>query len=100
MIVALQAMMQKEAGPFCTGVGLARALERIQAMQLGLSEMKPAGGKPYDTELVDWFDLSTMLTVAKCVAQSALSRTESRGAHQREDFPAMDPAWQKNQVIA
>ncbi len=100
MIEALQALMQKDVGPFRTGAGLARALERIRSMQRELAGMKPPAGKPYDTELVDWLDLRTMLESARCVTQSALSRTESRGAHQREDFPGMDPAWERNQVIA
>ena len=100
MIEELQALMQKDVGPFRTGTGLARALERIGSLQRGLPAMKPPSGKPYDTELVDWLDLSTMLGVARCVTESALSRTESRGAHQREDFPGMDPAWQRSQVIA
>ena len=100
MIEELQALMQKEAGPFRTGEGLARALGRIAAMSESLPAVKPPAGKPYDTELADWLDLSTMLSAARCVASSALTRTESRGAHQREDFPGMDPAWQKNQVIA
>ena len=99
MIEELQALMQKDVGPFRTGPGLTRALERIRAMQADLPGMKPPSGQPYDTELVDWIDLSTMLEVARCVAVSALARTESRGAHQREDFPGMDPAWQRNQVI-
>ena len=100
MIEELQALMQKDVGPFRTGAGLARALGRIAAMSESLPAMKPGAGKPYDTELADWLDLSTMLCAARCVASSALARTESRGAHQREDFPGMDPAWQKNQVIA
>ena len=48
---------------------------------------------------LEWFDLRNMLMVAQSVAQSALARTESRGAHQREDFPEMLPAWRINQVI-
>jgi succinate dehydrogenase/fumarate reductase flavoprotein subunit len=96
----LQALMQKEVGPFRTGAGLERALARIKAMRTGLAAGKPAGGTPYDTALVDWLDLRTMLAAAESVTQSALQRTESRGAHQREDFPGMDPAWQRNQVIA
>ena len=38
-----------------------------------------------------------MIAVAQAVAQSALNRSESRGAHQREDFPAMLPRWQVHQ---
>jgi succinate dehydrogenase/fumarate reductase flavoprotein subunit len=48
---------------------------------------------------LDWFDLRNMLTVARAVAQAALLRTESRGAHQREDFPEIAPQWQANQTI-
>jgi succinate dehydrogenase / fumarate reductase flavoprotein subunit len=98
-IEALQRLMQKEVGPFRTGAGLERALKEIDALSAGLAGSKPASGKPYDTELADWLDLSTMLGIARCVTTSALARTESRGAHQREDFPGLDAAWQKNQVI-
>lgn len=38
-------------------------------------------------------DLRNMLAVSRCVALAALERTESRGGHTREDFPAMDPQW-------
>jgi succinate dehydrogenase/fumarate reductase flavoprotein subunit len=41
-----------------------------------------------------------MLTTAAAVVRSALARNESRGAHQREDFPDTDPGFLKNQVFA
>jgi succinate dehydrogenase/fumarate reductase flavoprotein subunit len=46
---------------------------------------------------LDWFDLRDAVLVARTVAMSALARTESRGAHQREDFPGMLPQWRLNQ---
>ena len=36
---------------------------------------------------MDLHDLRNMRLVAECVTRAALARTESRGAHQREDFP-------------
>ena len=53
----------------------------------------------FDMQRLDWFDLRNMLTVARAVTQAALLRTESRGAHQREDFPEMLPQWRVNQTI-
>ena len=50
-------------------------------------------------ERLDWFDLRNMLMVARSVTEAALLRTESRGAHQREDFPGMESEWRLNQVI-
>jgi succinate dehydrogenase / fumarate reductase flavoprotein subunit len=40
-----------------------------------------------------------MLAVSRCVALAALERTESRGGHTREDFPAMDPQWRGTNLV-
>jgi succinate dehydrogenase/fumarate reductase flavoprotein subunit len=40
-----------------------------------------------------------MLLVAEAVAMAALSRTESRGAHQRDDHIGLDEAWARNQTL-
>src|SRR5262250_1154701 len=44
----------------------------------------------FNTELVAALELECMLEVGLSIVESALNRTESRGAHQRTDFPARD----------
>jgi fumarate reductase (CoM/CoB) subunit A len=53
----------------------------------------------YNLDLLDWFELRAMLTTAEAVVGSALTRNESRGAHQREDFPDSNESLLKNQVM-
>ena len=64
-----------------------------------IGERPFGGGQAFDMVRLDWLDLRNMLTVARAVTQAALNRTESRGAHQREDFPGMLPEWNVNQMI-
>jgi len=46
----------------------------------------------FNTELTGALELSFMLDVAETIVASALARRESRGSHQRTDFPARDDA--------
>ena len=67
---------------------MTQLLERSRHIGLRYSAM---GANP---ELVTAYRVQKMLKVALCVAQGALSRTESRGAHFREDYPRRDDvAW-------
>lgn len=61
--------------------GLRTLLRRSAMMRLASSR---SGANP---ELVAAYRLPRMLKLALCVAQGALARTESRGAHYREDYP-------------
>ncbi|MGC1325843.1 MAG: FAD-binding protein, partial [Xanthobacteraceae bacterium] len=99
MIARLQAIMADDVGPFRTGAKLRRALDGIAALRDELGERPVGSASAFDLQRLEWFDLRNMIAVAQAVAQAALNRTESRGAHQREDFPAMLPQWQVHQSV-
>jgi succinate dehydrogenase/fumarate reductase flavoprotein subunit len=99
LIARLQAIMADNVGPIRTAAKLARALEEIAALDAEIGEMPPGQAGAFDLERLDWFDLRNMLTVGRAVAAAAQARTESRGAHQREDCPAMLPQWRVHQTV-
>ena len=99
LLVELQALMADNVGPFRTEEKLNAALQRLRKMQQELGPL-PAGGAQYDMVCLDWLDLRNMLLVAQCVVRAAIERKESRGAHQREDFPGMLPEWNLNQRLS
>jgi succinate dehydrogenase/fumarate reductase flavoprotein subunit len=102
--IALQAELQKlmweQAGPFRTGAKLSDALARIDEMRKkDLPRLQIGAAPQFNLDLHDAFELRAMLATAEAVVRSALARTESRGAHQREDFPAPDDTFLKNQIL-
>ena len=92
--------MWKQVGPFRDRAGLTSALERIRAMR---DDDLPRVPVPRDTafaiELADRQELRSALLVAEAVAVAALAREESRGAHQRDDFPDTSTRFRSNQEI-
>jgi succinate dehydrogenase/fumarate reductase flavoprotein subunit len=54
----------------------------------------------FDLARLDWLDLRNMLLVARAVAAAALARTESRGAHQRDDYAGLSQDWTRNQIVS
>jgi succinate dehydrogenase/fumarate reductase flavoprotein subunit len=98
LVARLQAVMSDDVGPLRTKDGLTRALDAIDQMTSDIGDRPFGGTAPFDMARLDWFDLRNMLLVAHTVTKAALARTESRGAHQREDFPGMLEKWHVNQV--
>ncbi len=99
LFAQLQAIMADHVGPFRSAAGLAEALRAVGDLRAAVGVVPPGRAQAHDLARVDWFDLRQALLVAECVIVAAFARTESRGAHQREDFPAMDEGWVCNQVI-
>ena len=103
MVADLQATMSDDVGPFRTASALQRAVSRIAGLKQQLGQTPPGATSAFDLARLDWFDLRNMLLVADVVTRAALLRTESRGAHQREDFPHQLPGeldlWRCNQTV-
>jgi fumarate reductase flavoprotein subunit len=94
-IAAIREDMQKtteeSAGIYRTGMALLAATETLQKLQERFQNIAlDDHSQTFNTELVAALELSCMLDVAETIIQSALHRTESRGAHQRTDFPKRD----------
>ena len=92
---AMQNVMTDKVGIFRHGEGLGEAVEALQGLvarsrNLGVGYKAP-GANP---ELVVAYRVQLMLKLALCTAYGALRRTESRGAHYRDDYPRRDDrAW-------
>jgi succinate dehydrogenase / fumarate reductase flavoprotein subunit len=95
----LQSTMWDGVGPLRTKAKLLQALAKLDDMERQIGELPPHGRNAFDLQRLEWFDLRNMCVVARAVAQAALRRTESRGAHQREDFPTLSPEWNVNQLV-
>jgi succinate dehydrogenase/fumarate reductase flavoprotein subunit len=91
--------MADDVGPLRDAARLRRALARIEELTDALGDRPFGAPTTFDLRRLEWFDLRNMLLVARAVAATALAREESRGAHQREDFPATAPAWRLNQTV-
>ncbi|HEY2816213.1 MAG TPA: fumarate reductase flavoprotein subunit [Casimicrobiaceae bacterium] len=93
----MQHLMTAKVGIFRTGDDLSFAVEQLQSLlrrsrHIGL-RYRARGANP---ELVSAYRVQKMLKLALCVAYGALTRTESRGAHFRHDYPRRDDAqWLK-----
>ena len=93
----LQDIMWENAGPFRTGNRLRQALDGIRALRASPVAVRPAEG--FNLDIQDRLELRAMLTTAEAVVRTAIGRTESRGAHQRLDFPESDSRFVSNQAV-
>ena len=91
--------MQDHVGALRSQAGLTRARDTIVRLTREIGDAPPGDGKSFDMRRIDWFDLRNMLLVARAVTEAALARTETRGAHQREDHPQPSPDWALNQFV-
>ncbi len=97
----LQRTMDSQVGVFRTGTGLKIALDKIGELKQRLSDVKVKDrGRIYNTDLLSALEMDNLLDLAEIIVTGALSRTESRGAHSRRDFPNRDDVnWLKHTLV-
>ena len=87
----MQQVMEESAGIYRTGDSLAKGADTLRELQERFRFVAVEDhSRAFNTQLVAALELANMLDVAEGIIGSARMREESRGAHQRTDFPARD----------
>jgi fumarate reductase flavoprotein subunit len=87
----MQQTMEQSAGIYRSGDSLAKGADKLRELHERFRSVAVEDhSRTFNTELVAALELSDMLDVAQSILGCALRREESRGAHQRTDFPARD----------
>ena len=94
----MQRAMQDDAAVFRTGEVLARGVKKMAGVHAKKADLKVSDrGLIWNTDLVETLELDNLIGSALVTVNSASNRTESRGAHAREDFPDRDDVnWMKH----
>jgi len=88
---ALQKVMQDDFGVFRTGPFMEEGLAKLKELRNRLEyAVLTDKSKIFNTARIDALELDNLMWVAMATAHSALARTESRGAHSREDYKERD----------
>jgi fumarate reductase flavoprotein subunit len=87
----MQQTLEESAGIYRTGESLRSGADRLRDLRQRFAAVAiDDDSQTFNTERIAALELSFMLDVAEAIVNAALRREESRGAHQRTDFPERD----------
>jgi succinate dehydrogenase / fumarate reductase flavoprotein subunit len=97
----MQRTMQHYASVFRTGEVLEEGVGKLGEVADSLTELKLSDRSMiWNTDLVEALELQNLMLQAVATMHSARHRTESRGAHAREDYPDRDDEnWMKHSLV-
>ncbi|MDJ0990557.1 MAG: succinate dehydrogenase flavoprotein subunit [Desulfobacterales bacterium] len=87
----MQTVMMEKVGIYRNAADMQAAVEAMQHLRERYRGVRVQDtGKQFNTDLLELIELGNLLDLSLITAASAANRTESRGAHSREDFPERD----------
>jgi succinate dehydrogenase / fumarate reductase flavoprotein subunit len=94
----MQKAMQEDAAVFRTGETLVSGVKRLEAVQAKRPDIRVSDrGMIWNTDLVETLEFDNLVGQAIVTVVGGEARTESRGAHAREDFAGRDDEnWMKH----
>jgi succinate dehydrogenase / fumarate reductase flavoprotein subunit len=97
----LKNVMFSDVGIYRNEKDMQSALEKVRELKERYKHVTVSdGGRIFNTELLNAWELGNLLDIAEVVAVSAINRKESRGGHSREDYPERDDRnWLKHTLV-
>ena len=98
----MQHIMQEHFSVYRTEEVMREGVERLEALADELANVKISDDhRIFNTELIEAMELENLMALARSTAAGALARTETRGAHARDDFPERDDkTWLKHTLAS
>ncbi len=95
---AIRDLMSEHAGVIRSEAGLNEGLEKLAAVEARMPDLAVHPDIAGFDDLAHSLDLKGSMIAARATLESALARKETRGAHNRSDYPQLDPALKVNMV--
>lgn len=94
----LRETMMELASVIRNAEGLSQCQSRLAGLRERFQRVRPKDrGQTFNTDLLETLEIGYLLDISDVLVRSALARTESRGAHYREDYPERnDGEWLKH----
>ena len=94
----MQSIMQEHFSVYRTHEVMAEVVRKLESLAASLPAAAISdGNRLFNTELIEAMELENLMSLARVTAAGALARTESRGAHARDDFSERDDqGWLKH----
>ncbi len=98
----MQNIMQMHFSVYRTEASMREGVDRLGALFAGMDDVFiEDGNRLFNTDLVEAMELENLMALARVTAAGALARTESRGAHARDDYPERDDeGWLKHTLAS